>query len=142
MKVFLDTSALIKLYHEEEGSGRILGMLSRNIQAIFLSEIALLEFRSALWKKARQKEITATAARNVIACFEQDAAKFQFVRIDSSLLNTAALLLMRHGDKGLRTLDSVQLASALTLKDADCIFLSSDQLLLDFFKKEKLRIAP
>jgi len=48
---------------------------------------------------------------------------------------------MRHGNTGLRTLDLLQLACAITLKDTDCIFLSSDHLLLEFFNKEKLKFA-
>jgi len=88
VKAFLDTSSVIKLYHSEEGSDRIFQILSQNIQTIILSEIALLEFRSALWKKARLRDITETAAKNVIACFEQDIDKFQFIRVDSSIIDS------------------------------------------------------
>ena len=57
MKAFLDTSSLIKLYHQEEGSDSIMEALSNDVEEIFLSELAVLEFRSALWKKIRKKEV-------------------------------------------------------------------------------------
>ncbi|MGK5092747.1 type II toxin-antitoxin system VapC family toxin [Deltaproteobacteria bacterium TL4] len=58
MMAFLDTSSLIKLYHHEDGSDWIMETLSHNkIEDIFLSELAILEFRSALWKKVRVKEL-------------------------------------------------------------------------------------
>jgi uncharacterized protein len=139
MKAFLDTSSLVKLYHQEIGSEPILKTISSNIKSIILSEIAILEFRSAFWKKIRQKELSEETAVKVIECFENDYAKFQWIIVDSDLIHSASELLMHYGSKGLRTLDSLQLACALTLKDDDCIFLSSDSLLLNFFKNEKLK---
>jgi len=138
MKAFLDTSSLVKLYHQETGSETILKTLS-NIKAVVLSEIAILEFRSAFWKKIRQKELPEETAVNVIACFENDYDKFQWIIIDSNVIHSSAGLLMRYGSKGLRTLDSLQLACALTLEIDDYIFLSSDVLLLEFFNNEKLK---
>jgi predicted nucleic acid-binding protein len=51
MKAFLDTSSLLKLYHHEEGTEALNIALSQNLEAIYLSELARLEFRSAIWKK-------------------------------------------------------------------------------------------
>jgi len=48
-------------------------------------------------------------------------------------------LLMKYGSAGLRTLDAIQLASALTLKGQPKIrFFTADQLLNSFFKPEGL----
>ncbi len=68
MKAFLDTSSLIKLYHTEVGSDFVMNALSQEITEIFLSELAILEFRSALWKKMREKEIKENTAIEVIKC--------------------------------------------------------------------------
>jgi predicted nucleic acid-binding protein len=62
MKAFLDTSSLIKLYHKEEGSDSVMNAFSNDIREFFLSELAILEFRSALWKKIREKEIKEKTA--------------------------------------------------------------------------------
>ena len=72
MKAFLDTSSLIKLYHKEERSDSVMNALSNDIREIFLSELAILEFRSALWKKIREKEIKEKTAIEVIKCFQND----------------------------------------------------------------------
>ncbi len=51
MKAFLDTSSLLKLYHNEIDSDIVRNSLSRGVDEIFLSDNAILEFRSAVWKK-------------------------------------------------------------------------------------------
>lgn len=140
MKAFLDTSSLIKLYHQEEGSDSITKAISNDVEEIFLSELAVLEFRSAIWKKIREKEIEETAAMEVMSCFHSDHDNFQWILLESDTVESAAHLLMKYGKNGLRTLDSLQLAAALTLKDEECIFLTSDKLLRSLFEEEKLRV--
>jgi len=138
MKTFLDTSSLIKLYHQEEGSDFVMEALSNDVAEIFLSELAIPEFISALWKKIREKAIKEKEAIEVINCFQHDSDKFQWILLQSNIVKSASHLLMKYGNSGLRTLDSLQLASALTLKDEKCVFLTSDKLLRSLFKKEKL----
>ena len=48
---------------------------------------------------------------------------------------------MKYGSHGLRTLDSLQLATALTLKNEECVFLTSDKLLKTLLEKEKLNVV-
>lgn len=141
MKVYLDTSALLKLYHEEENSDSVFSLVQGDVEAIMLSEIAVLEFRSALWKKVRMKELTEKVAAGVIACFGTDIEKYEWVSIDSEIVASAAEMLMRYGAEGLRTLDSIQLASALMLKGESCIFVTADSLLRGFMKAEGLSVA-
>ncbi len=140
MKAFLDSSSLIKLYHQEEGSDLVMKTLSSDIRGIFLSELAILEFRSALWKKIRKKEIEENAAIEVIKCFQNDVDNFQWILLQSDIVESASHLLMKYGNRGLRTLDSLQLAAALTLRDEECIFLTSDKLLHTLFKEERLKV--
>lgn len=139
MKAFIDTSSLIKLYHQEEGSDSITRAISNNVEEIFLSELAVLEFRLAIWKKTREKEIEEKAAIEVISCFHNDHDNFQWILLQSDIVESAAHLLMKYGKNGLRTLDSLQLAAALTLKDEECIFLTSDKLLQSLLEEEKLK---
>jgi hypothetical protein len=47
---------------------------------------------------------------------------------------------MKYGQEGLRTLDAIQLASALTLKEQqNVLFFTADKLLKYFFKQEGLK---
>ncbi len=140
MKAFLDTSSLIKLYHQEEGSDSVMEALSNDVEEISLSELAVLEFRSALWKKIRGKELEEKVAIEVIACFHNDRDNFQWILLQSDIIESASHLLMKYGSRGLRTLDSLQLAAALTLKDEECVFLTSDKLLWTFLEKERLNV--
>jgi predicted nucleic acid-binding protein len=140
MKIFLDTSSLVKLYHNEDGSEVLENYIQKNIDEIFLSELAILEFRSALWRKVRMKEIEEVTAKEVIFCFKDDENKFSWIKLKNSSLHAASELLMKYGNRGLRTLDSLQLASALTLKEQNCIFLTFDKLLESLFVSEKLEI--
>jgi len=100
-----------------------------------------LEFQSALWKKIREKEITEKAALEVIEGFRDDGDKFQWILLESGLVKSASRLLMKYGSRGLRTLDSLQLATALTLRNEECVFLTSDKLLRTLFEKEKLNVV-
>jgi len=139
MKAFLDTSSLLKLYHNEPGTDTLIATLSQDVESIYLSELALLEFRSAIWKKTRTDEIDTDTANTVIACFQQDYAKFQWISVDNEIIQQAQELLMNYGSAGLRTLDAIQLACALTLKgESKVCFFTADKLLKSFFKQEEL----
>jgi len=58
MQYFFDTSAVIKIYHQETGSDRILPLFQGG-EAIVISELSKVEFVSTLHKKLRTGEITA-----------------------------------------------------------------------------------
>ena len=58
MNIFLDTSSLFKLYHQEAGTEDLEDVfLKFKITRIYLSEISKVEFCSTVWKKVRLKEI-------------------------------------------------------------------------------------
>lgn len=140
MILFLDTSSLIKLYHEEADSEMMDNLVS-SATKIYLSELTVLEFRSAIWKKFRTKEITEVIANGLITEFQNDYAEYSWIALDSDLISLAKNLLMTHGGQGLRALDSIQFASALTLKDKNCQFITFDKMLNEIFKKEKLAVV-
>lgn len=79
-------------------------------------------------------------AGEAIEYFQNDFDKFQWVALQPGIIESAKKLLMKHGSKGLRTLDSLQLASALTLKEDDCMFLTSDALLKSLMIEENLKV--
>ncbi|MCV6636636.1 type II toxin-antitoxin system VapC family toxin [Candidatus Albibeggiatoa sp. nov. NOAA] len=81
MIAFLDTSSLLKLYHYEKGTQELTNQLA-DAEAIYLSELTILEFTSAIWKKVRMREIDKDKAAKVISCFQNDSNKFQWVALD------------------------------------------------------------
>ena len=138
MIAFLDTSVLVKLYHNEMNSEKIIEQL-KSVSQIYLSEIAKIEFCSAIWKKFRTKEIDINQTKKVISLFLNDSDKFIWINLNSKILQKAVNSLSDFGDIGLRTLDSIQLASALTLSEFDCLYCTEDKLLKTIFKRLELK---
>jgi predicted nucleic acid-binding protein len=139
MKIFLDTSSLFKLYHEEEGTEELENVFSQEkITEIFLSEIAKVEFTSTIWKKVRTKEITVEQAEVTLELFTSDFAKYNFVTTDSLILERARNLTTKYGVEGLRTLDSIQLSTCIELARQADVFYTADKLLKTLIEKEGL----
>ncbi|RLC11637.1 MAG: hypothetical protein DRI57_18650 [Deltaproteobacteria bacterium] len=56
-RFFFDTSALIKLYHEENGTDQLSDLISSENPIIVISDLTMVEMISALAKKVRTGEI-------------------------------------------------------------------------------------
>ena len=70
-RYFLDTSALVKIYHREDGSDFCLELYTNNSH-IFISELARVELHSAVYRKQREKQLNAKALNAVRKMFELD----------------------------------------------------------------------
>ena len=139
MKIFLDTSSLFKLYHQEVGTEELEQVFSQvKVTHIYLSEIAKVEFTSTVWKKVRTKEISAKQANITLELFENDFEKYNFVATNSLILEQARNLTTKYGIDGLRTLDSIQLSTCLSLANQIEVFYTADKLLKNLLKSEKL----
>ena len=141
MKIFLDTSSLFKLYHREADTAELEQSLSAiTMTSIFLSEITKVEFTSTVWKKVRTKEITEIQAKETLGLFEADFEKYHFVTTDSIIIEQARLFTSKYGTQGLRTLDSIQLSTAVSLFHQVDKFFTADNLLKALFVSENLPI--
>lgn len=137
MNLFFDTSSLFKLYHREDGTDELLELFDKvGVEILYLAEITRIEFSSVVWKKCRKNEIDESVALLLVQKFEKDAEKFTFVTEDYFIRNSAQELIGAHWRIGLRTLDAIQLASALHIKDRIDLFLTSDNLLSQIAKRE------
>lgn len=140
MKIFLDTSTLFKLYHKETGTEEIERIFSSaRISHVFLSEISKIEFSSTIWKKVRTKEITELEAQKTLDLFESDFGKYTFVTTDSIIIEQARILTSKYGKQGLRTLDSIQLSTSVSLLNHVDIFFTADKLLKSLLETEGLK---
>ena len=141
MNLFFDTSSLFKLYHIEDGTKEIINFFGSNtIDSIFLSEITEIEFCSAIWKKCRKNELNPEDATLLIEKFGIDSVNYRFVRQNEKLRLLSKQLLAEYWQTGLRTLDSIQLASALVKKDQIDFFFTSDKLLSEVAISEGLNV--
>ncbi len=140
MNLFLDTSSLLKLYHKESETLELINFIEKNIKVIYLSELAKIEFNSAVYKKVRTKEISIAQAELVVSFFQNDYTKFKWIKFDSGIVDLAKKLVIQYGKDGLRTLDSLQLASAISGKTIINYYKTSDKLLFSIFEKEGLNV--
>lgn len=139
MKLFLDTSVLFKLYHRETDTAEFERIFSNfRITNVFLSEITKIEFASTIWKKVRTNEVTPEQANRTLQLFTNDFEKYTFITTDSLVLEQARNLVSKYGIQGLRTLDGIQLATAVLLSSQADLFFTADKLLQSFMQSEGL----
>jgi predicted nucleic acid-binding protein len=112
--LYLDTSALVKLYAEEEGSERVRHGV-RAADLIATSLMAYAEMRSALARRSRNSEISRPAFTRCRRNFERDWQRLNRLPIDELLVRKAGELAEQHA---LRALDALHLASADSLQTA------------------------
>ena len=115
MKIyFLDTSALVKRYHQEVGTDIIDKIFREEDKELFISDLSIIEFHSAIALKVRTREISRDAFSHLIGLFsnELDIGLYRVMRINEEEKQEAVKLLTKYGfDYALRTMDSLQLAS-------------------------------
>lgn len=139
MTVFFDTSSLFKLYHREEGSEELMAFFRTNrITELQLAEIAEVEFASVVWKKCRVGELRPDTADFLLERFKTDCERYSFVRQGKNLRSLANDIMQKYWHKGLRVLDSIQLASVMTT-GLDR-FLCSDRILREIDAAEGITV--
>jgi predicted nucleic acid-binding protein len=134
-RYFFDTSALVKVYHREEGSDFCLKIYSSQ-SPIIISELARVELLSALYRKHREKQLNAKALQAVLKIFKLDYNdRYEVLQLASLIYDDACT---QHSSvHGLRTLDSLQLATFLNYCEQDQdSFVCADKKLFDVVKSE------
>ena len=141
MKIFIDTSALVKFYYPEEDSEAVEALLL-SVEKIFICELASVELASALARKVRMKELSKKEKQLIWQAYNNDlqSTNVETIRLAESDYSKAADLIMAHGDsESLRTLDALQLAAAS--KEPEALFLTADQTFSKIALKLDLRPA-
>lgn len=127
MRIFIDTSALVALYHAEPKTRQVEAYAKG--ARIFISRVTLLEFRSAIFRLARGGLLRPHEARALVEAFRKDLAKYTIEEVNMRVWDEALGLIERHGAKvNLRSLDALQLAAAKKANDRNSIggFLTLD----------------
>ncbi len=142
--IFLDTSALAKLY-QELGSAYVESLLeAQGANRIFVSPLSLVEMESVLATKARMKQLSQAGVEVARRKFRLDLAKrrlhaspefekrhFEYARTCVAIYGTA---------EGLRSLDALQLAMAMHLSTGGPLhfLVAADQTLCRVARLEGL----
>jgi len=113
MSLFLDTSALVKLFVQEPGSEAVERAVESDSD-LYVGPFVNHEFTSAIQRKRKDRKITVVDANLTLARFRR-CLGLELVPVPFSdpLARRALALLERHGPDGLRTLDAFQMAACL-----------------------------
>jgi predicted nucleic acid-binding protein len=129
---YADTSALAKRYIKETGSIWVASwMIPAANNVTLVSALALIEMYSVLARHEREGNITQAARNNLQATFlVHSQREYLMVPLDDQVLTQAQTLVNQYP---LRTLDALQLASALyavQILQEPISFISADKSLL------------
>lgn len=114
MILFCDTSALVKLYLEEDFSAEV-RKLAADSELVAVARIAWAETMAALARRAREQPGDADAIDLVRGRLSRDWADFAIVEVTQAVVELAG----DYSDTfALRAYDSVQLAGARTLQQS------------------------
>lgn len=139
--LYLDTSALLKLYLREEGSEWVQSQVAAQSDPLPIWELQEAELTSALRLKVFWRDITASQAEEQLAHFRsrKERGLYVFPHLDrASLMERFRLLACHSMELGTRTLDVLHVACASEL-GADG-FLSFDDRQIALAKHAGLRV--
>ena len=141
---FLDSSALVKRYVTETGSGWIRALTdpaARN--PLIIARITWVEVLSALARRQREGSIASSDVTRAIRTFSYDLdMQYQVAELSAALVRAAGELVIQHP---IRAYDAVQLASALRVQSdlvetgvTPLTFLTADERLIAIAQAEGL----
>jgi predicted nucleic acid-binding protein len=113
MILYLDTSALVKLYIEEAGSQEVKAMAKR-ARIVSSSRVAYVEARAGIARKHREAELSKEEYAQLIKDLKQDWDNYFIVEVSESVAKLGGELTSKHP---LRGFDAIHLASALLLRN-------------------------
>jgi predicted nucleic acid-binding protein len=109
---FLDTSALVKRYVVETGSGWVHSLTNVGSgNSCWILELTKVELLAAVYRRSRDSTLSLAEANQAELAFRADVATgYRSIAVSSRIIRLAMTLVSRHP---LRAYDSVQLASAI-----------------------------
>ncbi len=122
---FFDTSAFAKLYHQEAGSDHVVRLVDQPGSTSLISRLALLEIESVFATKFRTGELDAVGQQACQRRLRADLSQGRIQigpQVEEHHYASARRLIIRFGSAmALRTLDALQLAIAVDLKQAGLV---------------------
>lgn len=127
MILFLDTSALVKLYLTEAGSEAILGRIENMVAAV--SHLTYGETYATFARRLREGLLSTDEFRTLQDAFESDWDSLTKIPFSSGVLQHVPRLCTQYP---LRGADAMQLACASMLQseDVEVLFATSDRQLI------------
>ena len=135
MIYYLDTSALVKRYYEEQGSAWVHSLFQPE-NVLMVSKVAYAELLAALARKRREKELTEANFTHAAESFQQEWKEFVVAEVTEAVFADLLALVKRHP---LRGFDAIHLCTALWFRKrlkADILFACADRNLCTVAKTE------
>jgi predicted nucleic acid-binding protein len=124
--LYLDTSALVKLYVREPGSAQVRRQVTDAVAAA-TSIVAYAETRAAFARVLRERPGSRKRHRERVTQLDRDWDRYAVVELTAAVVRSAGEFAEQHA---LRGFDAIHLASALWLKSAQ-----SEELLFSAFDR-------
>ncbi len=131
MFLYMDSSALIKLYIGEPGTHEVERAVAE-AQSVATSWVSYPEARSAFARLFREGHLSAVHLRLVVSALDKDLPAYDLVLPDEDAWREAGRLAER---LGIRALDAVHLSSATSLPGEDVRMMTFDERLLAAARK-------
>ena len=142
MICYFDTSALVKLYVDEEGSELVADYMQK-CTFIATSKVAYAEARAAFARAGREGILDTQAYRDVVANFNEDWKFYFALEVSDSILQRVNTLVDKYP---LRGFDALHLASSIILSrrlDGEKLLVACwDARLWDCYMQEGFSLIP
>lgn len=112
MILFLDTSALVKMYIKETGSDYVFKQVN-SATKIATSQVAYPEAKSAFARRMREGHLNIKDHKKIVKSLDDDWNSFLVVELHLDISKNAGNLAEKHA---LRGFDAIHLASACSLR--------------------------
>ena len=107
---FVDSSALVKRYRNEEGSQRVIELIE-SADRLMIARLTPVEVSAALVRRGRATRIDTGTLQALLAIVDRELKDyFDIVQLDDAILTSATALTRKHA---LRAANAMQLACAL-----------------------------
>ena len=139
---FFDSSAIVKRYHYEPGSGWVRSICDpRAHPPLYLAQLAQVEVIAALYRTGRRENLHPSFIDSLVSIFERHLAlsapsrqspAYRIVPLAPTVTDLAAFLCKRYQNASLhplRSLDAIQLAAAMlaaTASGEELLFVTAD----------------
>lgn len=143
MNIYLDSSAIVKLYAPEAGSSAVIACVRGLKESLPFSPLHEVEVKNAFRLKVFRKEASGGQVTKTIRTIDQDLAQRIFIRPEldwADVFRKAEELSGSFSTRsGARSLDLLHVASCLLLRCRN--FLSFDERQVIVARKAKLHIV-
>ena len=138
MTLYFDASAFTKLFIAEEGTEHADELWALETSLVS-SAITYAETSAAIASARRARRLSQGRMSEALLRLDEEWRAITLVDVDDPLTRTAGLLAVRHG---LRGMDAIHLASALTFASARPVVVTWDTDLCNAARSEGLAVSP